>query len=74
MLKVGIHDHYAVAMGMVEACQHGCLLSEIARQGYVAKTLVAQVHLLNLLQRMVLAAVVYQQYLPEIAVLLLQNG
>ena len=73
MLQVGIHDHHAVALGVVEARQHGRLLAEVTRQRYIAESAVSLVHVLEHVQRMVLTAVVHQQNLPAISAVLLHH-
>ena len=66
MLQVSIHDNHTVARSIVEACQHGVLLTEVARQVDIADALIVLSQLADGLDGVVATAVVDHQHLPRI--------
>ena len=73
-MQVGIENDGAVARRKVEARQHGVLLSEVARQVYVAHPPVLGAQLLDDVQGMVAAAVVHEQQLIVVVGMLVGDG
>jgi hypothetical protein len=64
MLKIRIHRHDHVSVGVVEAGSERRLMAEVARQEKILKPLVRTVKLLENPSRFVPAAIVHEEHGP----------